>query len=201
MGREKKSEGALWSRPWVYAARVKSPSVHYVAFFLNWIFLGRSSWARVWIFRFFGFGLCSGGILHEGREIWGIVKKTLKSTLNGLDFGVLITSVYLLFRLGLEFCSWIGLTFGDRRWIKLGNLILVGWIFWVLTSSFIDLYMYIYIYIYILMNWGKSMKKNEIKLGILGVFLTMSPIHLFFQGIWFDLWLGMSVLRRNCWIM
>ena len=89
-------------------------SVDYVAFFMNWIFFGRSSWARVWIFRFFGSGFCSGGILHEGREIWGIVEKKPEIHPEWTGFGVLITSVDLVFRLGLEFCSWIGLTSGDR---------------------------------------------------------------------------------------
>ena len=55
-------------------------------------FYGRSFRARVWIFGFFGSGLCSGGVFHEGGGFEEECEQNLKSTLDGLDFVVLIIS-------------------------------------------------------------------------------------------------------------
>ena len=98
-----------------------------VVFFLNWIFLGGLLGLG---FEFFVSLELGCALVVYCMRVGGFEEewKKLKSTLNGLDFGILITSIDLVFGLGLEFCSRIGLTFRERGWIKLGNLILVGWI-------------------------------------------------------------------------
>ena len=106
---ERQSERApLWSRPLECATTEILPFSLLVIshFFLRFRFLlrwwscflseldfyGRSFRARVWIFGFFGSGLCSGGVFHEGGGFEAECEQNLKSTLDGLDFVVLIIS-------------------------------------------------------------------------------------------------------------
>ena len=76
--------------------------LHWLSYFLFELdFYGRSFRAQVWIFGLFGYGLCFGGVFHEGEEFEEECKQNLKSTLDGLDFGVLIISRWFGFRIGV----------------------------------------------------------------------------------------------------
>ena len=77
-------------------------------FLLRWLscflseldFYERSFRAWVWIFGLFGYGLCFGGVFHDGGGFEEECEQNLKSTLDGLDFGVLIISRWFGFRIG-----------------------------------------------------------------------------------------------------
>ena len=76
--------------------------LRWLSYFLTELdFYGRSFRARVWIFGLFGSGLCFGGVFHEGGGFEEECKRNLKSTLDGLDFGVLSISPWFGFRIGV----------------------------------------------------------------------------------------------------